>query len=216
MELVRLSTQDVSKAIPITDTKIISEKLSISHRAIKKHIKERKDYFLRFGLLVACATESTGGRPEEILSLNEEQATFLMTLLKNTDEVVEFKFRLVKAFYIMKNELQFRKETRNISVKVRKELTSVIKDNCIDEGNFKRFAYSNYSKLVYKKVLGKDVKKLKEERKLKEKDNIRDFLTLEEIERVQEVESKIATLIESWKMLDLTDKEIYEKIKEKI
>ncbi|MEG2347242.1 MAG: GIY-YIG nuclease family protein [Cetobacterium sp.] len=29
-------------------------------------------------------------------------------------------------------------------------------------------------------------------------------------------ESKIATLIESWKLLDLTDKEIYDKIKEKI
>ena len=101
-DLVSLNTQDVSKAIPVTNTKIISEKLGIQHRYIKKHLKDQEKYFLRFGLLVACATESTGGRPEEIIELNEEQSMFLMTLLKNTEEVVEFKFNLVKAFNFMK------------------------------------------------------------------------------------------------------------------
>ncbi len=212
-ELVRLNTQDISKAIPVTNSKIISEKLGIQHRNIKKHLKDQEKYFLRFGLLVACATESTGGRPEEIIELNEEQSMFLMTLLKNTEEVVEFKFNLVKAFNFMKKELMVRINTRHLVKEKRKELTDIIKNYVTDESNFKKFAFSNYSKLVYKKVLGKDVKKSKEERGLKEKDNLRDFLTLEELEKVQDLESKIATYIEFTDNNGKTDKEIYQDIK---
>ena len=212
-DLVSLNTQDVSKAIPVTNTKIISEKLGIQHRYIKKHLKDQEKYFLRFGLLVACATESTGGRPEEIIELNEEQSMFLMTLLKNTEEVVEFKFNLVKAFNFMKKELMVRINTRHLVKEKRKELTDSIKNCVTDESNFKKFAFSNYSKLVYKKVLGKDVKKSKEERGLKEKDNLRDFLTIEELEKVQDLESKIATYIEFTDNNGKTDKEIYQDVK---
>lgn len=212
-ELVSLNTQDVSKAIPVTSTKIISEKLGIQHRYIKKHLKEQEKYFLRFGLLVACATESTGGRPEEIIELNEEQSMFLMTLLKNTEEVVEFKFNLVKAFNFMKKELMVRINTRHLVKENRKELTDTIKNCVTDESNFKKFAYSTYSKLIYKKVLGKDVKKAKAEKGLKEKDNIRDFMSIEELERVQDLESKIATYIEFTDNNGKTDKEIYKDVK---
>ena len=106
-ESVRLTTQDVGKAIPVTTTKIISEKLGIAHRHIKKHINDHLSYFLSYtgGLLVECATESTGGRPEQIYQLTEEQALFLMTLLKNTEKVVEFKYYLVSAFSAIKKEL---------------------------------------------------------------------------------------------------------------
>ena len=212
-ELVSLNTQDVSKAIPVTNTKIISERLNVGHRYIKKHLKTQEKYFLRFGLLVVCATESTGGRPEEIIELNEEQAMFLMTLLKNTEEVVEFKFNLVKAFNFMKKELINRVNTRHLVKNNRKSLTDSIKNCVTDEGNFKKFAFGNYTKLIYKKVLGKDVKKSKEERGLKEKDNIRDFMSIEELEKVQELESKVATYIEFTDNTGKTDKEIYQEVK---
>ncbi len=61
---------------------------------------------MRFGLLGAHQTESTGGRPEEIFDLSEEQATFLITLLKNTDKVIDFKIELVRQFYAMRRLLQ--------------------------------------------------------------------------------------------------------------
>lgn len=85
-----------------------------------------------------------------------------------------------------------------------------------EEGNFKRFAYSNYSKLVYKKVLGMTVKKAKEQRGLKEKDNIRNFLTIDELKQVQELESKIAYYIEMRTDLTDDDKEVYAEVKKYI
>jgi len=51
---------------------------------------------------------------------------------------------------------------------------------------------------------------------LSKKDNIRNHFSLAELEEVQKIESKIAMWIESWKDLDMSDKEIYSKIKEKI
>lgn len=215
-ELVRLTTQDVSKAIPITDTKVISENIGINHRHIKKHLLNHKNYFEQFGLLVVCETESTGGRPEEIFCLNEQQATFLITLLKNTEEVTKFKFELVKAFFRMKNELQARVETRHIGIYNRKLLTDAIRDK-VDEGTtFKSFAYSNYSKLVYKKVLGETVKSFKERNHIPEKDNVRNHMTVDQLDKVQEIESKIATYLEIRKDMGETDKQIYEEIKNHI
>ena len=207
-ELVRLNTQDVSKAIPITDSKIISEKLSLSHHSVTRSIRKYEDDFNQFGQV---GFEIQG--KEKIYFLNEPQFTLLVTYFKNTDLVREYKIKFVKAFMFMKNELMNRTETRNIVKAKRKELTDTIKNCVTDEGNFKKFAYSTYSKLVYKKVLGKDVKKAKEERGLKEKDNIRNFLTIEELEKVQELESKIATYIEFTDNSNKTDKEIYQDVK---
>lgn len=210
-ELVRLTTQDVSKAIPITDTKIISEKLNLKHHSVTRLIRNYEEDFKEFG---EVGFEIQG--KEKVYLINEQQFTLLVTYFKNTDIVREYKKRFVKAFFIMKNELQVRQETRHIGVKIRKSLTDTIKNKVDEDTTFKKFAYSNYSKLVYKKVIGKTVKKIKEERGLKKKDNLRDFLTMEELEKVQELESKIAFYIEMRKDLTGNDKEIYQEVKKYI
>ena len=79
--------------------------------------------------------------------------------------------------------------------------------------NFKSFAYSNYTRLVYKKILGKDVKKAKEELGLTKNDNLRDYLTIEQLKQAQDLESKIATYIEFTDTTVKTDKEIFQEIK---
>lgn len=112
----------------------------------------------------------------------------------------------------MKSELLARQNTRFIGKAVRKSLTESIINNC-DEGNFKNYAYSNYSKLIYKKLFGKPTKKLKEERNVPKNGNLRDYLTISELEKVQEAESKIATYIEMRKNI-ADDKQIYEEIKQ--
>ena len=78
---------------------------------------------------------SKGGRPEVIYLLNEEQATFLMTLMRNDGEdgvVVAFKMRLVEEFYKMRRHLEEKQtkawiETRENNKKNRLKETDVIK-----------------------------------------------------------------------------------------
>lgn len=114
----------------------------------------------RFGKLPAPRqAESTGGRPEEYYLLNEEQATFLITLLKNTDPVVEFKARLVSEFYkmrrfILERQTQTWIETRQAGKSTRKTETDTIKklvEYAKNQGSTHAdMLYITYSKLANK------------------------------------------------------------------
>ncbi len=212
-ELVRLNTQDVSKAIPITDSFIVSEKFGVSHKAVTNIIRKYKKDFEIFGTLEHFKNAYDTKKETMTFLLNEEQFYLLVTYMKNTEIARKYKIEFVKAFSFIKKELLARVGTRHLAKEKRLILTDTIKNCVTDESNFKKFAYSTYSKLVYKKVLGKDVKKAKEERELKEKDNLRDFLTIEELEKVQDLESKIATYIEFTDNSGKTDKEIYQDVK---
>jgi phage regulator Rha-like protein len=215
-ELVRLTTQDVGKAIPITDSFVIAEKTKREHRVILKLIRQYYDDIKEFGQVtpeVRLIEFETRTQEIEVFDLNEGQATFLITLMRNTPEVLRFKKDLVKAFLNMKKELIARIETRHIGISARKNLTDTIK-KCVDDNtNFKKWAYSTYSKLVYKKIIGKDVKKIKEERNIKENENVRDYFTIEELEKIQDLESKIANFIEFTNTEGKDDKEIYAMVK---
>ena len=211
-ELVRLTTQEISKAIPITTSLIIAEKTGIQHKNILELIKTYNDELNQFGR-VAFETlpfKTSGGiQQRNVYYFNEQQATFFITLMRNTKEVIEFKLALVKAFYLMKNELLARSETRLIAKNVRKSLTDSIKNN-IPEGNFKKFAYSNYTKTIYKKLFGKTTKELKEIMNVPEGKNIRDYFSIENLEKIQDIESEIATILEFER--DINEKELFQKI----
>lgn len=217
--IVRLTTQDIQTALPVTDSLIISEWTKTSHKNVIQLIEKHFATLEEFGQvefemrLISHNKRTQEGR---VYLLNEQQSTLLLTMSRNTPEVLAFKVKLVKAFFAMAKELQARHTTRRIGVGFRKSLTDSIKANVQDEGKFKSFAYSNYSKLVYKKILGKDVKKIKQERNIPESGNLRDYLTAKEIEKVQDMESKIALILQLSDTLGKTDKEIYEMIKDKV
>ena len=109
--------------------------------------------------MVAYPTESTGGRPEEIINLNEPQATFLITLLKNTEIVVNFKAELVKQFFqmrkfILEKHSEEWTKTRYQSKINRKAETDIIKQlvNYAEKQGSKNAdkLYMIYSKLANK------------------------------------------------------------------
>ena len=172
-----------------------------------------KEDFEELGKLTRfeIARDNESQRNETEFYLNEEQFYLLVTYMKNTPIARKYKIDFVKQFSFMRKELIARSEIRHIGKVYRKSLTDVIKNN-LDEGNFKSFAYGNYTKLIYKKLFGKTVKQLKEERNCKENGNIRDYFTVEEIERIQSAESVIASIIQYDNTND--DKIVYQKIKE--
>ena len=212
-ELVRLSTNDVGKAIPITDTEVVAVKLGVKTKSLNDMIVRYADDFKEFGKLTRFKIARDSQRSTTAFELNESQFMVLVTYSKNTEKARYWKRQFVKQFINMRTELLVRVETRQLGISVRKELTDSIKNYVTDEGKFKNFAYSTYSKLVYKKVLGMTVKKAKEEKKVPKNGKLRDYLTLEELKKVHDLESKIATYIEFTDNADKTDKEIYQDVK---
>jgi hypothetical protein len=111
------------KKEPYTTSEIIAECAAISHHAIQEHIRKRKDRLERYGIIAFEMRKLNGrGRPEKLYRLNEQQATLLITFLKNTEQVANFKENLVKAFFEMRDELAKFKLQRALEKPKRKTL----------------------------------------------------------------------------------------------
>ena len=123
-----------------TTSKIISEKTDNSLYSVNKLISNHKEHLEKIGVIrfeiQKPKKNSKGGRPTETYFLNEPQTTLLLTFMRNTDEVIDFKVKLVQEFYKMKKSLEkiysMRKtdvwvETRQNQKLARKDETDAIK-----------------------------------------------------------------------------------------
>jgi Rha family phage regulatory protein len=217
-EIVQLTTADVSRSIPVTTSRLVSELFKKEHAKVIRSIKDLIDQLgddAKSGAIYFCEElqyKDTQNRNQIEYRMNEQ--FFLLLVMGFTGEkALRVKTAFIREFYRMRSELLARSETRRIGKEARLSITDAIKDHVSPEGNFKKFAYGNYSKLVYKRVLGMDVKHAKEARKVPENGNLRDYLTIEELDLVQELESKIAGFIEVSDTDGKNDKEIYQMVK---
>jgi phage regulator Rha-like protein len=84
------------------DSRTVAAGLGIQHPNFMQTLETYKADMERFGVIRFETRKpprsSLGGRPERFVLLNEGQATFAVTLSRNTPQVVEFKARLVLAF----------------------------------------------------------------------------------------------------------------------
>ena len=94
------------KKEPYTTSEIIAECAEVKHHTVTRLVREHKADFEALGILgFEIHKLDTRGQPKKSYILNEQQATLLITYLKNTEPVREFKKNLVKAFFEMREEL---------------------------------------------------------------------------------------------------------------
>ena len=95
---------------PYTTSDIVAEMTGNSYRSVQRIIETQIKRLETFGVMRFEITlppkGSKGGRPKKIYHLNEPQATLLMTFLKNTDLVADFKMELVRQFYAMREYIK--------------------------------------------------------------------------------------------------------------
>lgn len=88
---------------PYTTSEIIAERANVAHHAIQQLVTKYEADFYEFGIIAFEMRKIGGrGRPKTIYHLNEQQATLLLTYLKNTPTVRAFKKELVRQFYEMR------------------------------------------------------------------------------------------------------------------
>jgi len=177
---------------PYTTSLIISKYAVVTHKAIRQLINKYETKLNGMGKVEFQMKPLSSGQKVKIFKLNEVQATFIITLLKNTPKVVSFKEELSKQFFTMKQELMKRQIIREMEKPVRKELTDTIKEYMPDD----KWAYGNFTRLLCKKVSNQNPKQLKELRDAKSSHSLMDILTSEEFKNYQSLEHKVITLIE--------------------
>ncbi len=90
-----------------TTSLIVAEGCGLEHASVIKTIRKHQTHFEQFGFLGFEIQEKRGtqGAQTEYAILNEDQATFAITLFRNNERVIDFKVALVKAFRAAINEL---------------------------------------------------------------------------------------------------------------
>lgn len=86
---------------------IIAGRTEVQHRAVLQLIRSHLAELESFGDLAFEMRDRVGvpGPAQQVAHLNEPQSTLLMTFMRNSPIVVEFKLELVKQFYAMRQEL---------------------------------------------------------------------------------------------------------------
>lgn len=91
--------------VAVVSSKVIANKIKRDHSSLCKTIKNEICHLEEFGRVgIEFQTlETNGGKQQaSVYFLNEEQSTYLLTCLRNNDEVRVFKKNLVKAFSSLK------------------------------------------------------------------------------------------------------------------
>lgn len=179
---------------PYTTDKIIAECAQVKRKVVSDLIRRYKTDLESFGILrfknAKIIFEDGRGRPKKLYHLNEQQATLLITYLRNTEPVKAFKKALVKEFYAMRAELTKRRELRAEGKPQRRSLTDMIRDN--PEAN--RWDYKLYTDLAYKAAFGKTAAQIRKERAPGSKRRAVDLLTADELSAYQKQENAVASL----------------------
>lgn len=177
-----------------TTSDVIAAFAGIQHHTVTRLIQQHEADFKEFGILRFEIEEIKGrGQPAKHYQLNEEQATLLMTYLKNTAQVRSFKKELVRQFYAMRFELYKVQAAKMERRPVRVSMTDAIK--ALPDSPHKAMKYGQYTDLAYKLALGRTARQLRKDRGADKHAVASDYMTAEEISLVAEVENKIGVLI---------------------
>ena len=180
---------------PFTTSDVIAEFAGVNHHAIQQMISKYEKDLCEFGKVAFEMRPLPESRTKQsilVYHLNEQQATLLMTYLKNTEKVRAFKKELVRQFYAMRQEILKRQTGRAELKPIRRELTDVIKEQEPDD----QWAYKKYTDLAYKSSIGKNAAQLRRERDAPKKAKAVDYLTSDEIAAVAKRQNQIAVLLE--------------------
>lgn len=187
-----------SRMEPYTTADTVAQYAQVRHKTVNELIRKHEADLKEFGLLVfemEAVERARGVKYAKVYHLNEQQATLLITYLKNTEPVRRFKKALVREFFNVRQELARRDAQRAVKLPVRRSLTDAIRDS----GENKRFrghAFATYTNLIYKTVTGRSAAQMRKDAGLPKGADVVPLLSAETLALVTRREAQVATLLD--------------------
>lgn len=167
-----------------TNSLIIAQGTGVEHSSVIRlatNYKTELEEFGRVGFQIVPLETKGGIQKVKICRLNEEQATFLISLMKNTKPVVQFKKALVKEFYSMKKFIA-------TLVTTRKDFPLLTDNIKLLHESPKPYHFSNECDMINKLVTGMTAKKFREVHNIPKGESIRPYLTDEQIALMEKLQ----------------------------
>ncbi|HEL1948574.1 TPA: Rha family transcriptional regulator [Streptococcus suis] len=184
MELVYMD----GRKEPYTLSSIVAECAEVQHHTVTRIIRKNLERFERFGKVGFKIQAMESGQQSKDYILNEQQATLLITFLKNTEQVANFKENLVKAFFEMRDEVAAFRYQRALEKPKRKTLH----DSIETWQEAPKHAHSTVTNLLLKGTTGMNKRQLVAHRG---GFNGIDSLTSQELIRYQALEDMAIAMI---------------------
>lgn len=89
---------------PMTTSLAIADGVELEHASVMKLARNHLERLAKFGEVGFEIRFNPQGKPTEFFYLNEQQSTFLVTLMRNTPIVLDFKEALVRAFFELREK----------------------------------------------------------------------------------------------------------------
>ena len=210
----------------VVTTQQVANYYECSLDSVKTIIKRNREEFESDGMIILTGTELDNFKEKILQGSNEpdkiSSKTRSLTILTQrsllrigmlmTSNLMATKIRNYLLNIEEKTEIDRKSWAiqREVGIIERKRMTSAI-SKYIPESKHKKFAYPNYTNMIYRILFGCDAKTLRSERKVKTNDALRDSFSESELRKVEEVETIVTGLIS----MDFTYKQIEQMLNDR-
>jgi Rha family phage regulatory protein len=188
MELVKIENKQV-----VVSSRDVANRFKREHKNVLKTIENILAANLSATKFFYKTVYKNRGKEYPEYLMNRDGFS-LLVMGFNGNDALEWKIKYIQAFNKMEKQIQEIINARVKSIGVRNALTNTIRDKIPETPN-KRFAYPNYTKLIYKRLFGLTSKQLREKYGLSKDGNIRDCFDKDELQDVTNAEFLVSGLI---------------------
>lgn len=173
----------------------VAETFEKEHRRVLQDIRELEcsDEFREHNFVQSSYVNSQNKK--QPMHLVTRDGFTLLAMGYTGEKAMRFKEAYIKQFNAMEKTLQGKLIEREKGIAVRQSLTKALQQS-IENERMHGHAYSTYTNCIYKVLFGKNAKQIRESLGIKKKDNIRDYLTEEELRAVQSMECLVSGLVD--------------------
>lgn len=138
--------------------------------------------------------KAANGKSNPLYLMNRDGFT-LLAMGYTGEKVMQFKLAYIKQFNAMEKALQGKLIEREKGIAVRQSLTKALQQSAENE-RMHGHAYTTYTNCIYKVLFGMNANQLRERLEITKKDNLRDYLSSEELKAIQSMECLVSGLVD--------------------
>lgn len=146
------------------------------------------------GLFYEHSYTASNGKKNPMYVMNRDGFTLLVMGYTGV-KAMQYKLAYIRQFNAMEAALQGKAIEREKGIAVRQALTKALQQSNENDRMHGR-AYSTYTNCIYKALFGMSAAQMREKYGLNKRENLRDFLTTEELRAVQSMECLVSGLVD--------------------